>query len=114
MEMKLLSLALNAGAQKGEIETAAVKVIYSLRKRGITVADMGKVSTGGGGARSNSAGDKVDWGDTVMNFGKHKGQKISSLDPTYLMWILDWINEEEEREVRFAYLKTSIKNFLRT
>lgn len=110
-ERKLLNLALDAGAQTGEIDNSAVMFFRSLRARGVTPADL-EGGDNGNGAAPPPIYARPDYGLCAMPWGKHKGSLFKDIPPTYLKWALDWINEEPERAEKMKALAESIEGFL--
>jgi hypothetical protein len=85
-------------AQGGEITTSATKLINALRARGVessTIENALEVSNGA----ENMAPviSRPDWGMTVLSFGKHKGEMLMDVSPSYFRWVLGWISESPER-----------------
>jgi hypothetical protein len=107
-EMKLWRLALDKAAQTGEIQNAAIALVTMLRNRRFTTDDLTTVN----GAKPEKT--NIDWGASVINFGKHKGRKIKEVDPSYLFWACDWINSEPELQKRFGNLRKAIINYLKS
>jgi hypothetical protein len=77
-ELKLLRLALCSGAHRGEVETAAIKLIDSLRARGVKVEEFTQLAA--------PTHRKLDPGEVVMPFGQYKGQLIREIPEHYLVW----------------------------
>lgn len=89
LEQKLLALALDHAAQPGEWATAAMKLIQSLRERGVD---------GHGGIKRRMdpsepeskfkvPQEQMEWpGSIVLTFGKYKGKKLAEIDPGYMRW----------------------------
>jgi hypothetical protein len=111
MERKLLRLALNPSAQGGEITTSAVKLVESLRKRGVDSSQIENALEGsnGAGGMIEPAISKPDWGLVQMPWGKHKGSLLMDIPPSYLQWALrTWAPDTPGRQE----LLDAIKNFL--
>ena len=109
-QQKLLILALDSGAAKGEADNAAIKLVESLRKNGVTgyeLADRlnGAASSAGGRPKGVSSGG-ADYGSHVLEFGKHKGKPIREVSLSYLLWIRDNLQDSRPRDVEI------IKKFL--
>ena len=110
MERKLLRLALTPSAQGGEVSTSAVKLAESLRKRGVTSSQIEAA------LESNAATEaiapvisKPDWGLTRMPWGKHKGELLMDIEPSYLRWAAqNWTPDTPGRQE----LINAIRNFL--
>src|SRR6266446_9691723 len=75
-EVKILRLALCPSAGQGEIESAAVRLIRSLRRRGATVESIIPVQSSEG----------PNPGEVVMPIGKYKGWPIREIPEHYLAW----------------------------
>lgn len=100
-ELKLFRLALNEGAQPGEADAAALKLIQSMRRRGASAYDPAEA----GGFRVPEAARHVkrddsikqeNWPGTIlMPFGKHKDKPLATLPPDYMRWCIE--NFEEDR-----------------
>jgi hypothetical protein len=104
-ELKLLRLALDNGAHKGEIENAAVKFIYSLRERKFNINGEKHYAPGG---------SQVDHGKTILHFGKYKGRMIKDIDPDYLQWLIRWMRSDTDKQKTFRGLINAIETFLRS
>jgi hypothetical protein len=76
-EFKLLTLALNPAATLNESEVASIKLIRSLRCRGVEAnAIMFPAESRGGSA-----------GEIVINFGKYRGHQLKFVPLDYLDWL---------------------------
>jgi len=84
-EMKMLRLALDKGAYEGEADNAGVKLIRELRKRGIKADELFNQPT----SKTNTQSSVTELGDTIMTFGKYKGDMIKYIPTNYLTWALD-------------------------
>ena len=80
-EIKLLTLALDRGASDGEINNAAKMFVRSLRKRGVTVADLIE-------QEQPDYNMLPSYMDMRMEFGKHKGKLLVDVPGEYLVWVL--------------------------
>jgi Putative quorum-sensing-regulated virulence factor len=96
MERKLLRLALSPSAQ-GEITTSAIKLINTLRARGVESGAIENALEGSGEENTFPVISRPDWGMTMLSFGKHKGEMLMDIPPSYLRWVLRWISESPER-----------------
>ena len=90
-QRQLFLMALDPAAAPGE-QTAAEKLFFrSLRKvypDGYAVlADMEASSTAKAVPATPSPSHR--YGAVTMPFGKHKGRRLSEIDPRYLLWLLD-------------------------
>ena len=77
-ELKLLRLALCPGAARGEVESAAIKFVDSLRARGARAETF-----------SQSTLPELNPGDVVLPFGKYEGRRISEVPENYLAWFAE-------------------------
>ena len=80
-ERKLLALALCPGAARGEIEAAAIKLVDSLRSRGVKVEELTQP------AALKRSRKRIDPGDVVMTFGQYRGWPIRDIPEPYLAWV---------------------------
>lgn len=79
LEQKLLRLALDGGAQQGEIDNSAITLIRKLRNRGVNASDLiAQLET--------SIPALAD--GPVMAFGKHKGKPLTNIETAYLVWAI--------------------------
>src|SRR5262245_22912695 len=85
-ERKLLLLAVDRAAHAGEAPNAAVAFVRSLKTRFWDGHQLLRELEQP--ARSRYSGG-VDYGHTVMPFGKFRGSQIASVPPNYLLWVLD-------------------------
>ena len=97
MERKLLRLALSPSAQGGEVTTSAIKLINTLRARGVESSAIENALEGSGAENMVPVLSGPDWGMTMLSFGKHKGEMLMDIPPSYLRWVLRWISESPER-----------------
>lgn len=108
-EQKLLTLALDSAAEKGEIDNSAVMLLRSLRTRGVKPADLIAGLQNGSGPPIYS---RPDFGICKFPWGKHKGELFRDISPSYLLWAIDWITESPERAAKWAKLVDEIQGFL--
>ena len=108
IEKKILVLAMDRSATSGEICLAALKLIELLRKRYASGHDLIK------DLEQIKIREEVrfvtvhhdPYGNFIMPFGKHKGQKLKDVPVDYLLWILE--NYDGLR----ASTRTVIENFV--
>lgn len=110
VERKLLRLALSPSAQGGEITTSAVRLINSLRTRGVQSIEIENALEGNGATEALvPVTSKPDWGLTRMPWGQHKGSLFMDIPPSYLRWALNtWRPDTPGRKE----LLEAITNFL--
>ena len=97
MERKLLRLALSPSAQGGEVTTSAIKLINTLRARGVESSAIENALEGSGAENMVPVLSRPDWGMSMLSFGKHKGEMLMDIPPSYLRWLLHWISESPDR-----------------
>jgi hypothetical protein len=107
LEQKLLRLALDPGAQPGEIANCARMLIEQWRKRGLSFDDILGAPPGAVKAPEYWA---PDYGLCVMPFGKHKGKEFKDVPPSYLRWLKAELAQNPN--TRFPSLIEEITNFL--
>jgi hypothetical protein len=111
-EMKFLRLALDPGAHEGEIDNATAKLIQSLRVRLAKPEDFesAKFTPGREAPRQEQSKQTsgVNWGETKFNFGKMRGQAIQDATPDYLLWCYDWINNNEDEDLKNRYKNVAL------
>jgi hypothetical protein len=109
-ERKLLRLALSPSAQGGEIATSATKLINALRARGVESSMIENALEVSNDAENMApVMSRPDWGLTRMPWGKHKGELLMDIPPSYLRWALrTWTPDTPGRQE----LLEAIKNFL--
>lgn len=79
-EEKLLRLALDEGAQPGEIDNAAAMLIRKLRKRHVSADELIYILK----PENDSAGHELQ----IMPFGKYEGIALMYIPHDYLEWVL--------------------------
>ena len=110
-ERKLLRLALDRAARGAEVTTSAVKLIQSLRNRGVESLAVETALDNDSDSHEIEI-SKPDWGLTMVPWGKYRGEMFSDIPPSYLRWARRWILEDEERTERFEDLAEAIEQFL--
>jgi hypothetical protein len=110
--LKLLTLALDSAAHKGEMETAAIMFVRELKKENIAATDLriGKINPFQGYNWKQSTGytppppkpkakprpkapPPKPW---TFPFGKHKDQPLKDVDLSYLVWALANITQFDQ------------------
>jgi hypothetical protein len=103
-ERKLLLLATNGAAHPGEARNAAAAFVFSLKTRfGDGYNVLAKLEAH---AESNHLSG-VDYGHTILPFGKFRGSQIANVPPTYLIWVLENCDDLNQP------LRKAISRFLR-
>ena len=103
-ERKLLLLALDRATHAGETQNAAIAFVRSLKTRfGDGHQLLRELEEP---ARSRHSGG-VDYGHTVMPFGKFRGSQIATVPPNYLLWVLKNCDNLDQP------LRKAISRFLR-
>lgn len=98
-EEKLIRLALDPAARGGEISTSALKLVESLRGRGVKAGQI----ISGAELAEKTAVEKA--GETRLSFGKHKGRPIANVPTDYLVWVLTNVaslSHTERRAIRLV------------
>jgi hypothetical protein len=106
-EEKLLRLALDPAAHPGEADNAAVALIRSMRKRGVSAyAPTGLEKEKGHSFTPPPPPPKppgnypMDWpGSIEMPWGKHKGKRLCDIDPGYFRWCLQNLDAERSGDL---------------
>ena len=90
LQRQLLLTAMDRAAAPGEQATAAGLFFRSLRKAYrdgyALLADLAEVSNVPGSGLTTTSSR---YGTVTMPFGKHKGRRLSEIDATYLLSLLD-------------------------
>jgi hypothetical protein len=114
LERRLLRLALCSSAQGAEISTSATKLIQSWRARGVESSALENVFSGGqDGVEVVIQMSRPDYGLTVCPFKKYRGEMLMNIPPSYLHWILGWINEAPDRATKFKDFAYAVEEFLK-
>lgn len=101
-EEKLLRLALDPAAHPGESDNAAVALIRSMRKRGVSAySPTGLEKEKGHSAPPKPSDHSIyprDWpGSIQMPWGKHKGKRLCEIDPSYFSWCIKNLDPERSQ-----------------
>jgi hypothetical protein len=104
VELKLLRLVLDPGAQSGEAENARRKLLQSLAKRGLSSHDIVEVLTDPEKAQEMAPPkmSKPDYRLCRMPFGKTKGQSFMDFRPDDLRGAIRWAKRTPELAKKFA------------
>ena len=111
LETKLLRLVLDRNAAEGEVATGSIKLVQSLRHRGIE-ADAIEQALSKEPIVVKPL--KPDYGRTVMRWGKFKGQIFADIPPSYLKHQLNWVLSDPELSRKFAAFVHDVTAFLNT
>jgi hypothetical protein len=106
VELKLLRLILDAGAQSGELENARCKLRESLAKRGLSSHDVVEALTNPGDAQVMAPPkmSRPDYGLCRMPFGRTKGQLFMDVSPSDLRGAVDWAKRTDPQKfARFIH-----------
>ena len=112
-EEKLLALALDQAAQPGEWATAGMKLIQSLRERSVDGFNPGLSAKMSGKVKEPEPKASDQWpGSIELTFGKHKGKKLSQVDPGYFSWFIENADSDRNRHLIAAmkWLLEDLKN----
>jgi hypothetical protein len=108
-EIRLLRLTLDKSAAVGEVQTGAIKLIESLRKRGVEAQDLEQLLA----LEPNRPQQlKPDYGLCTMPWGKHKGKIFADMSPSDLRSAVDWARSIPGGEVKFRRFIQSVNGFL--
>jgi hypothetical protein len=109
LETKLLHLVLNGAATPGEIGTGATKLVESLRKRGVSAAEIEDTL-----GRAVPRYTRPDYGLIACPFKKHKGELARDIDPHYLEYMITWIRNHSDPGVvqKFSQWADDMETFL--
>jgi hypothetical protein len=84
VEQKLIRLALDEAAAPGEVSTSAIKLVESLRRRGVKPETLIQQQLAEKQFPTRLARARV----LVMPFGRHRGRRLEVIEPSYLRWAL--------------------------
>lgn len=103
----MMRLALDPGAQVGEVQNAAVMFFTSLRKRGITFDILN------GKPQQQQQRPQPQPKPKTMPFGKHRGMQFDDIDPSYLRWVYNkWFRQlDEEGQKTWGFLMKDIEDY---
>jgi hypothetical protein len=100
-EKKLVRLALNPAARGNEVETSAIKLVRSLRARGVRPEAImrGSELPAPTVRRRNPELERAAQ-VRFSNFGRHANQPLGQIDRNYLRWALRTVESlsHEQRE----------------
>jgi len=99
VEAKLLRLALDRAARGGEIETSAIKLVESWRRRGLSAETLLEPDA----ASLSASRSGFSPADVLMPFGKCRGLPLRKIKTSYLRWVLkncEDLQPELERAIR--------------
>jgi hypothetical protein len=92
LQAKLIRLALDPAAEPGEIRNAAIKLVESWRREGMSFESI--FGKNGNSIYNNDEIWAPDYGLCVLNFGKHKGKEFKDIPPSYFRWLLLKLKED--------------------
>lgn len=107
LEEKLLRLALDPGAEPGEIRNSAIKLVQLWRKRKLSADDFFYIDENQG-----FQPPPIDYSTFVFPFGKHRTKTLAEIPRSYLSYILRWMTETDAK--KFSDLIEAVGNFLKT
>lgn len=109
LEVKLLHLILNKNAAEGEVNTGSVKLVQSLRNRGVDAEAIENAL-----AKEPLAIKPLrpDPGLTPMAWGKHRGKIIADVPPSVLRNAISWARRTPGVAEKFATFIADAEQFL--
>jgi hypothetical protein len=116
IEIKLLRLMLDSGAQPGEVSASSLKLAESLRKRGVSAQDIEESLSESANGNGNGAPPKMwkpDYGLCVMPFGRTKGQRFMDIAPYDLRSARRWAMSKPDLEQKFSEFIHDVEEFLK-
>jgi hypothetical protein len=108
--MKLWRLLLDKSAAIGEVQTGAIKLIESLRKRGVEAQDFEQFFAP---EPIRPQRLKPDFGLCMMPWGKHKGKIFADISPSDLRSAVDWARSIPGGDVKFRRFIESVNGFFK-
>lgn len=110
LETKLLRLVLDRNAAEGEVATGSVKLVQSLRSRGVEADAIEQALSLEPLAIKPL---RPDPGLTPMPWGRHKGKIIADVSPRDLRSTINWAKSVPDVEQRFAEFIHDVEQFLK-
>jgi hypothetical protein len=109
-ELKFLYMALNKGAAPNEVSVSALRLIGSLRERGVEAQDFERAF-----AVEPPRPDRLkpDYGLCTMPWGKNKGKIFADIPPSDLRSAVDWAKSISGGEVKFRQFIANAEEFFR-
>jgi hypothetical protein len=109
LEVKLLSLVLDKQAATGEVQTGAIKLVESLRKRGVQARDFEQAIVP---AQAPEQRLKPDFGLTKMPWGRFKGRILADVPPDVIQQAVDWAKSIPDVAAKFDRFIHAAEKFL--
>jgi hypothetical protein len=109
LETKLLRLVLDQNAAEGEVANGSVKLVRSLRSRGVEAIEIEQALSVEPLVVKPL---KPDYGRTVMIWGRHKGQIFADIPPRDLRSTVQWAKSIPDVARQFAEFINDIEAFL--
>jgi hypothetical protein len=109
LEVKLLSLVLDKQAAAGEVQTGAIKLVGSLRKRSVQAQDFELALIP---IQAPEQRLRPDFGLTQMPWGRFKGRILADIPPDVVQQAVDWAKSIPEVAARFYRFIDAAEKFL--